>query len=573
MNRDLQNALITGTERLAAWADLLDHINVFPVADGDTGRNMVTSLAPLKQTDSDIKEMERKLLLGARGNSGNIASRFIAGLITAESLDFLPPAMKAGRDMAWQAIHSPVQGTMLDVLDALVKLVHENDTPGIFSDISEIINDLEMTVKATRDLLPKLKAAEVVDAGALGIFLFLEGFLMSLANRTEALQPVTLRFNGFLEVSSAFNETRDGNYCVDMVIQFDEGQGEQVLRLSDHGDSIVVIPHDDFYKVHLHTSDTKNAKKGIEEFCSIIQWEQDNLDKQIEEFSHIQSERCIHIMTDAAGSITREYARDLGITLLDSYITAGEKSLPETLFSPEELYRTMRNGVKVSSSQASLFERHQYYQSVLDRYEKVLYLCVGSAYTGNYQAAMKWKEENDPGDRFTVIDSGAASGRLGTIVLATDRFAATTDNPDAAIEFATNATETCEEYVFLDKLQYLAAGGRLSKPSAFFGDLLHMKPVISPMATGAEKVGVLRNLKEQKRFAMKKLDNSFNSASRPLIMLQFTDNKEMVESLIKKEIAEHYPSAEILLQPLSLTSGVHMGPGTWSIAFIPEIVK
>ena len=40
MNSNLKNALITGTERLSAWADLLDHINVFPVADGDTGRNL-----------------------------------------------------------------------------------------------------------------------------------------------------------------------------------------------------------------------------------------------------------------------------------------------------------------------------------------------------------------------------------------------------------------------------------------------------------------------------------------------------------------------------------------------------
>ena len=55
-------------------------------------------------------------------------------------------------------------------------------------------------------------------------------------------------------------------------------------------------------------------------------------------------------------------------------------------------------------------------------------------------------------------------------------------------------------------------------------------------------------------------------------MLQYTDNKEMVGNLIKKEIEERYPFAEILLQPLSLTSGVHMGPGTWSLAFLPEIV-
>ncbi len=373
--------------------------------------------------------------------------------------------MKSGRDMAWQAIHSPVHGTMLDVLDALVEFIHEKPIEEVLSNASDIVNRLETVVKSTRDLLPKLKAAEVVDAGALGIFLFLEGLLLSLADSTEALQPVTLRFKGFLEISSGFSEPREGSYCVDMVVQFNEGQREQIHRLSDHGESIVVIPHEDFFKVHLHTGNTKSAREDIEGFCSIVQWEEASLDKQIKEFQHVHEQRCIHIMTDAAGSITRENAHHLGITLLDSYITAGDKTLPETLFSPEELYRTMRDGVKVSSSQASVFERNQYYHSVLDRYERVLYLSVGSVYTGNYQAAMKWKEENDPDNRFTVIDSGAASGRLAVIVLATDRFAVGTDNPGAVTAFAKKAAEACEEYVFLDKLQYLAAGGRLSPPS------------------------------------------------------------------------------------------------------------
>ena len=572
MNSDLGKALITGIERLSAWSDLLDHINVFPVADGDTGRNLITSLSPLKQGASNRKSKARKLLLSARGNSGNIAARFVAGLLAADTLDCLPPAMKSGRDMAWQAIHSPVHGTMLDVLDALVTFIHEKPVEEVLSNSSDMIDRLEIVVKSTRELLPKLKAAEVVDAGALGIFLFLEGFLLSLADSTEALQPVTLRFQGFLEISPAFSEPRDDSYCVDMVVQFHEGQGEQIHRLSELGESIVVIPHEDFFKVHLHTGDIKTAREDIEGFCSIIQWEEESLDKQIEEFQQVQSPRCIHIMTDAAGSITRENAHHLRITLLDSYITAGDKTLPETLFSPEELYRAMRNGVKVSSSQASVFERNQYYQSVLDRYERVLYLSVGSVYTGNYQAAMKWKKENDPDNRFTVIDSGAASGRLAVIVLATERFAAGTNNPEAVTEFAKKAAENCQEYVFLDKLQYLAAGGRLSKPSAFFGDLLHMKPVISPLPTGAEKAAVVRNLKEQRRFATRKLGDLFNGSSRPLIMLQYSDNKDMVAGLIRQEIEELYPFAEILLQPLSLTSGVHMGPGTWSIAFLPEMV-
>ena len=124
--------------------------------------------------------------------------------------------------------------------------------------------------------------------------------------------------------------------------------------------------------------------------------------------------QAIHIMTDAAGSVNREHMAELGVTVLDSYITVGEKCLPETHFAPEELYAAMRRGDKVSTSQASVYERREHYQSVLQRYPRVLYLCVGSVFTGNYAVALEWKKTNDPADRFTVLDTQAASGRLGS---------------------------------------------------------------------------------------------------------------------------------------------------------------
>ncbi len=232
-------------------------------------------------------------------------------------------------------------------------------------------------------------------------------------------------------------------------------------------------------------------------------------------------------MTDAAGSVNRENMAELGVTLLDSYITVGEKSLPETHFAPEELYAAMRRGVKVSTSQASVFERHEHYQSVLQRYPRVLYLCVGSVFTGNYAAALEWKKANDPEDRFTIIDTGAASGRLGLLVVATARFARETRDAEAVIRFARENAARCQEYVFLDKLQYLAAGGRLSRSGAFFGDMLHMKPVISPLAEGARKVGVVRNRTEQLAFALEKLAADLTGNEKALIMLEYTDNARM----------------------------------------------
>jgi len=571
MDRDIQKGLILGVERVAAWSDLLDEINVFPVADGDTGRNLITSLVPLRHPDKDRQNTIRRLLFSARGNSGNIAARFLSGLLTADSVDILPQAARLGRDRAWKAINDPVPGTMLSVFDALVEVIQQYDFKDSNQDVSDVIRHLEKAVRSTPGLLPRLRDAGVVDSGALGMFIFLEGFLKSLAGKTDLFQPVTSVFKGLLNVSPAFREHQEEGYCIDMVVRSDDKSSKEIQRLSQYGSEVVVIPHQDILKVHLHAGDRDETKKEIESFCDVVQWTDDDLSKQISRFRQSNIHRCIHIMTDAAGSITREDSREFGITLLDSYITVGDRCLPETLFPPEELYKAMREGEKVSTSQASVFERHQHYQSILNQHDRVLYLCVGSVFTGNYRVVMQWKEQNDPDDRLTIIDTTAASGRLGTIVIAVERYSSGTDDPDSVIEVAKMAVDKCEEYVFLDRLQYLAAGGRLSRSSAFFGDLLHMKPVISPTSEGAKKVGVVRNQTNQIEFALDRLRESFAGDSSILIMLQYSDNRSWVSDVVMKEIERHYPFADIILQPLSLTSGVHMGPGTWSMAFMPDL--
>ncbi len=144
-----------------------------------------------------------------------------------------------------------------------------------------------------------------------------------------------------------------------------------------------------------------------------------------------------------------------------------------------------------------------------------------------------------------------------------------TRSAETVIRYARENVDRCEEYVFLDKLQYLAAGGRLSKTSAFFGDMLRMKPVISPLAEGAKKMGVVRTQADQVDFAQEKLAAALSPEMPALIMLEYSDNRTWVAESVQPEIARRYPAAEIVLHPLSLTSGAHMGPGTWAVAFLP----
>ena len=487
----------------------------------------------------------------------------------ADSFLLLPKAAKEGRDLAWQAVHNPLPGTLLTVFDALADFLKDHPFEGTPEYVSRIIDRLETAVLSTPELLPKLKKAGVVDSGALGMYIFLEGFFNCLIGRSDRFRPVSKIFKDQMSVSASFQEELQDGFCIDTVLHVDGDLNEKIGKLSIYGKSVVAIPHRDYLKVHLHTNSTREARQRIASLGEVLEWTDDNISVQIADFKRLPGQGPIHIMTDAAGSITREDSRNLGITLLDSYITAGDKSLPETLFSPAELYQSMQDGVKVSTAQASVFERHQYYQRVVNQYPKVLYLCVGSAFTGNFDVASAWKKLGDPDNRLTVMDTKAASGRLGLIVMATSRFSARSGDPDAVIAFAKKAMDACEEYVFIDKLKYLAAGGRIAKSRAFLGDTFHVKPVVTPTGEGAIKVGAVKDRDGQLKFAMDKLGTFLAEDSSPWIMLEYSDNFAWVNDTVKKQIEASAPLSEILVKPLSLTSGAHMGPGTWAITFLP----
>ncbi len=570
MNDTMTLACVHGAERVSAWADLLDSINVFPVADGDTGRNLKISLAPLRDLAAGRERAVRELLVRARGNSGNIAARFFSAFLDAETPDALPAAAREGRDRAWKAVMDPKPGTMLTVFDALADGLGSEPFRAEPRRAGALLDRLEEAVRSTPLLLPKLGEAGVVDSGALGMFIFFEGFFMSLAGGDLSRRPVTSVFEGGLRVAPSYRDEGEEGYCLDITLDAGSRSDEARRTLAELGESVVVIPGGDCLKVHLHTGDSGEIRRRVETLGSIISWSGDDLGEQTRTFRDRTRAQALHVMSDAAGSITRDDAFGLGITLLDSYITVGDTAAPETCVDPAALYDAMRRGIRVSTSQASEFERHELYRSALDLHGPVLYLCVGSAYTGNYDVARRWKEEHDAEGLFTVVDTGAASGRLGTIAINTAEYSAGAPDPEAVRAYAAAAIERCREYIFIDNLKYLAAGGRISKSRAFFGTMLNLKPVVSPTPGGVVRAGMARTTEEQISFALGRLADEAPGVA-PFIMLQYTDNREMVEDRVLAAVRSDRPDADIRVRPFSLTTGAHVGPGAWSIAFLPEL--
>ena len=407
--------------------------------------------------------------------------------------------------------------------------------------------------------------------GALGACLFFQGFFMALAGDGLKVRAVADVFGDRLELDPTFNPAADHGYCMDVVLEGVDADGAAARGIRELGAEAVTHAQGNLLKAHLHTRDRERVCKELDRLGYVVHLATDDLGRQTEAFREKAARQVLHVVTDAAASVSREDAGREGITLLDSYINMGGRSIPESRVDPEQLYAAMRKGVRVSTAQASVFERHQQYEKITGLFPRSLYLCVGSVYTGNHDVCRAWKEAKDPDDRLLLKDSGLASGKLGLAALATAHRSSTARDPQEVVRFAEQALSLCREYIFLDRLQYLAAGGRMSRTGSFFGDLLHMKPVITPTPEGASKVAVVRNRKDQVALLLDKVRESLRGGPLSEFLLQYTDNRQFVEQTVGPSLRALCPEAGFRVRPLSNTSGVHMGPGTWGVAYLPVL--
>ena len=568
---DLRSALAAGCACTAAWAEVLDRINVFPVPDGDTGRNLVLSLSPLRDLAASDATIAERLLLSARGNSGNIACAFVRALLDGAGGDGLAARCVRGAAQARAAVAIPQAGTMLTVLDALAEasesVLSAVSVPGLLAHLAQVVRETTLAQAS-------LRRAGVVDSGALGMLVFLDGLLRTYHGLDETAGELAVAFRTLVRFDRPTEHVEHGageGFCVDAILRVPAGQRPSDETLAGIGSEVVALREGELWKIHLHARDVAVARKALGGLGEVVGWSWDDLGEQMAAIPAVANEGDVHIMTDGAASLSRRAAESLGVTLLDSHIDFGDRSLPETRLDPDDVYRAMRRGVRVTTAQASTYERHLHYERLAAQFHHVLYLCVGSVYTGNHAVASAWRASHASGTHLTVLDSGAASGRLGVVVQAVALAARAGVALGPLVAFATAALQRAEEYIFPERLEYLARGGRLSKTSAWFGDALGLAPVVSPFPDGARKVAMLRKPADRVAFACDKAASAFAAgARRGYLLAEYTDNRAWVEATLLPLLRQAAPEADIAVGPLSLTTGAHTGPGTWAIALLPD---
>ncbi|VEU82832.1 DAK2 domain-containing protein [Acholeplasma hippikon] len=259
----------------------VDHLNVFPVPDGDTGTNMqMTMMAGIKEVTAvnsssivDVsKILSRGLLMGARGNSGVILSQFFRGVYSEISKinngsvtikEFIQ-ALVGGYEMAYRAVMDPVEGTILTVVrESAEKVLKEQKNFNSIEDVLKVyLKQAKESLQRTPELLPVLKEAGVVDSGGAGFVKIIEGMVMALEGQLLSEAEVNAApKTANAEYVGAHNlgeiDIKFG-YCTEFIVELFDWKNFDVKTvrepLEQMGDSLVVVTDEDLLKVHVHTN-------------------------------------------------------------------------------------------------------------------------------------------------------------------------------------------------------------------------------------------------------------------------------------------------------------------------------
>ncbi|MCL7381869.1 DAK2 domain-containing protein [Streptomyces sp. 35G-GA-8] len=288
-------------EALGREREEIDAINVYPVADGDTGTNLYLTVesaaqaveavfaahetgASVPASADAVRAMAHGALLGARGNSGTILAQLLRGMaeVLADTAPTDPggaggarlaPALRRAAELAREAVAHPVEGTILSVASAAAEAAEMAERSGSAdagATARAAYAGARAALAATPDQLPVLGRAGVVDAGGRGLLAVLGALVRSLTGETPAAFPMGhRRYEDPAAIEPAIGSCAPGGGPAFEVIYLLEADDRAVARLRARldglGDSLVVVGGDGLWNVHIHVDDAGAAvEAGVE---------------------------------------------------------------------------------------------------------------------------------------------------------------------------------------------------------------------------------------------------------------------------------------------------------------------
>ena len=426
----------------------INDLNVFPVADGDTGDNMALTLtAVLVEVDrladdedrlideigrdEIVESVARAALLGARGNSGVILSQLIRG--AAEELISRPgelvdpvlvgSAMARAAQRAYGSVRAPAEGTILTVMREMAtcvasEIAHRGDTRlgatgdpavqnALIADVLErALRAGEEAVRRGPEQLAILRESGVVDAGGHALTVIIAGVIAALRG-TEA--PVVERQAAPLQISHPQHDSSTYRYCTNFaVIGRELDPLHWIEPLEAIGDSVLVVGDAATLKIHVHTDEPGAATALFDGAGEVSRLDVADMHTQMQErVARLAPQRC-GALAVVAGDGMQELFASLGVAVLDG----GPTINPSTYELLAGIHDVPAEEVVVLPNSPNVVMAAEH---AAELSEKIVRVSAARSQQAGLAAALALDPERSAADNVAAIDAALEHLRTGAV--------------------------------------------------------------------------------------------------------------------------------------------------------------
>lgn len=594
----LCQALICGIHCVIDDQIFLNKINVFPVADGDTGTNLSLSLGAAlgilqkpgeKHLGAMLAATADALLDGSRGNSGAIMAQFFQGVSdSAGNLTRFTPAtfgkaVRAGSDYSNDAMSNPEEGTILSVIatfaGAIEKHVASSEQIDFGTLFAAALPEVTRALADTTGQLDALRRAGVVDAGARGFVDLITGMCDFIVHGKVREQPdMSVLLSADDMAMPAYDaDDHTYRYCTECIVSAADIDRRKLRQaMASLGASLVLAGSVRKAKVHIHVNDAQQVFDTARRFGVVSGEKADDLHRQ----QHASQRSATHdapkfaVITDSAADICDADMERLDIHVVPCRIQFGDRGyLDKVSISTSEFYAELARGVhQPTTSQPAAGDFRRHFQYLASHYADVISINLTSAASGTCEVARSAAGRTDAHGKVHVIDSLNASigqGLLAVFAAECATAGLSAERTLAAVAAQIPATHT---YAVLNNLGYAVRGGRIPRWVKMLADGLRMTPVIRTSPAGKLVLSAClfgrRNIPT--RFA-RHVAKQIRSTGPTLVAIGHAisaDEAATIEQVLRAEVPD---MQRLSMAELGTAIGVHGGPGTLVVATQPWV--
>ncbi len=496
--KQLYHSFLAGAQRIFEQQKQLNKINVFPVADADTGTNLASTMRSIidaiiptdnpKQTAVAIADAA---LTGARGNSGIIFAQFLYGfsneIKSGQTLDIpsFAISMKRAVNYAYEAIANPVEGTILTVIKDWAEYMDafKDRIDDFIRLLIEAYNKALESLSQTTKKLEVLARSHVVDAGAKGFVFFLEGFLDFLTKGADQklinMVHTAEETNEKIEIQ---HDVINFRFCTEALLSGENLEKTKIINYISHcGDSLVVAGSPKKMRVHIHTDYPAEVFSQIQRLGDITYQKVDDMVMQNEILQNRKSE--IALMTDSTCDLPEAILDQYQIHVVPLSVHFGDSYyLDRMSIQPQQFYALLEKSERnPSSAQPASRDFQNKYEYLSTHYNSIISVHISQGMSGTFSNSQIASREvaGRNGKKIDVFNSKTLTGGLGLIMLRAARAIEEGASHEDITTSMKNWISKSKILVSVPTLKYIVRSGRVSPFKGFIARILDLKPIIT----------------------------------------------------------------------------------------------